>query len=183
MARCYSIIDLGTQTTTGAFGTKEQRKIRVIWELPDEKAVFDEAKGEEPFTIAKEYTLSLYEKANLRHDLESWRGKPFTAEELKGFDISKLIGAPCLLSIIHKTAKSGNEYAAIASVSSLPKGMKCPDQYNKRVEYSIEDGQNTTFLALPKWLQETIMKAAEWDNGNAEPTEPSSYNDDEEIPF
>src|SRR3990167_3685661 len=36
-------------------------------------------------TISKFYTLSLSEKANLRKDLEGWRGKSFTESELEGF--------------------------------------------------------------------------------------------------
>ena len=52
--------------------------------IPDEKAIFDEEKGLQPFVLSKGHTLSLYEKANLRHNLESWRGKQFTAEEWPG---------------------------------------------------------------------------------------------------
>jgi hypothetical protein len=69
----------------------EQRKIRLTFELPTELKVFDEEKGEQPTVLGKKYTLSLSEKAFLRKDLESRRGKQFTEEEMKGFDIAKLV--------------------------------------------------------------------------------------------
>ena len=33
IGRCFSLIDLGTQTTNGQFGEKRQHKIRIAWEL------------------------------------------------------------------------------------------------------------------------------------------------------
>ena len=172
VARCISVIDLGTQETP--FG--EAHKVQITWELPEEKAVFREERGEEPFVLSKDYTLSLYEKANLRHDLESWRGRAFTEQELKGFDISKLIGAPCLLSVIHKTNTKGKTYANVSSVSALAKGMQCPPMINPAVEYSLSDGKNNIYEGLPEWLQKKIASAKEWDADGG-------GDDSGEIPF
>ena len=96
-ARCYSIIDLGTREETIQGNTKVLRKIRITFELPTERRVFNEEKGEQPCVISKEFSLTLNEKSNLRLFLRSWRGKDFTEEEAKDFDVAKLIGAPCLL--------------------------------------------------------------------------------------
>jgi len=41
--------------------------------------------------ISKRYTMSLGEQSTLRKDLESWRGKKFTPEELQGFDLNACI--------------------------------------------------------------------------------------------
>lgn len=175
VARCYSVIDMGTQNTP--FG--ESHKIRITWELPTETAVFKEGGAEEPFAVGKEYTLSLYEKANLRHDLESWRGKAFTEEQLGGFDISTLLGAACLLGVIHKPGKENKTYANVASVSALPKGMKVPEQINPSVEYSINEGRNTTFQSLPQWLQKKIEGSLEFsETGGA-----TQEDTDSQIPF
>lgn len=176
IARCISIIDLGTQPTP--YG--DTRKIRVTWELPDETAVFNEEKGQQPFVLSKDYTLSLYEKANLRHDLEAWRGRQFTETELKGFDISKLLGAACLLAVVHKTTEKGKTYANISSVSALAKGMTCGKQVNPSVEYSITDGKNAVYESLPEWLRKKIADSREWDS---EPRAPLPEHDDDEIPF
>lgn len=176
-ARCYSVLDLGTQSTP--FG--ESHKVRISWELPTEKAVFDEKKGEQPFVVSKEYTLSLYEKANLRHDLESWRGKPFTEQQLSGFDIASLLGAPCLLAVLHKTTDKNKTYANVSAISALPKGMVVPAQINPSVQYSISEGRSDTFKALPEWLQKKIEGSAEFsETGGATQ---SDNDDDSGIPF
>jgi hypothetical protein len=176
-ARCISVIDLGTQETP--YG--DAHKVRITWELPEEKAVFKEENGEQPFVLSKDYTLSLYEKANLRHDLESWRGRAFTEQELKGFDISKLLGATCMLSVVHKTTDKGKTFANISAVSALPKGMQCPPMINSAVEYSISDGENDTYRAFPEWLRKKIASAHEWGNGSG-PRLPEE-EEDGGIPF
>ncbi len=95
VARCVQVIDVGTQHWTSAqYGPKSGRKIRLTWELSNETKVFDETKGEQPIFVSAEYTASLNEKSNLRKVLTSWRGKPFSDEELQGFDPRK-ISAPC----------------------------------------------------------------------------------------
>lgn len=179
-ARCYSVIDLGTQESQ--FGPSH--KIRISWELPDEKVVFKDENGEQPFIISKDYTLSLYEKANLRKDLESWRGREFTDEEKNGFDIFTLIGAPCLLAVIHKTANNGKVYANVTSISKLPKGMKVPDQINPKVSFAIEDGpKSETYKQLPQWLQDKISDCQEWNQQQETNGNDQSSADDDEIPF
>ena len=55
-----------------------------------------------PFLISRRYSLSLHEKSSLRRDLESWRGRAFTQEELRGFDLEVLIGVGCLVSVVHE---------------------------------------------------------------------------------
>ena len=112
---CYGVIDLGTQKVTFQNEIKLQRKVRILFELPNLKKEFKAGEGEKPFSISKEYTLSLDAKANLYKDLVSWRGKQFSEEELEGFDISKLLGKPCQIQIIHKQGKNG-DYAAIQSL-------------------------------------------------------------------
>src|ERR1700761_9067656 len=89
-AVCYRVIDYGTQQTEWQGAVKHKRLILISWELDCKMS------DDRPFTVSKRYTLSLHEKADLRKDLESWRGRPFTIEEEEGFDVSKLIGAPCL---------------------------------------------------------------------------------------
>jgi hypothetical protein len=165
VARCVRVIDLGTQRDSYMGKPKIMHKAMVAWELPDEKAVFDEERGEEPFLVSKEYTVSLGERANLRHDLEAWRGKQFTEAELKAFDISKLIGAACMVNVVHRTSKNNRNYASITAVTPLPKGVKkadVPKQTLPSLSYQIEDGNNEVFKALPEWIQKKIMESEEW---------------------
>ena len=51
--------------------------------------LIDETHGRR-FDVARVYTLCLHERAALRKDLESWRGRKFTEQELDGFDLEKL---------------------------------------------------------------------------------------------
>src|SRR5688572_24954203 len=80
IARCFQMIEIGTMTEEVMGKPKKLYKVRVTWELPAEQKVFDEAKGSQPFSISKKYTLSMHEKSNMRKDLESWRGKGFTED-------------------------------------------------------------------------------------------------------
>ena len=75
-----------------------------------------------PFLVQRRYTLSLDQKASLRKDLESWRGKPFTADELKGFDLERLIGINAQLNVQHAD-RDGSTYANITAIVPLSRGM------------------------------------------------------------
>jgi hypothetical protein len=72
-ARCYSMIEMGTNEETYQGAAKMVNKVRITWELPTEMQVFKEERGPEPRVISKEFSLSMHEKANLRGFLESWR--------------------------------------------------------------------------------------------------------------
>ena len=114
-AVCVDVVDLGFMESAFTPG-KRQHKISVVWQIAERM------ENGKPFLTQQRYTLSLDEKANLRRDLESWRGKPFTDAELGGFDVESVIGANCLLSIVHVERK-GNVYANVKSVMPLMKGM------------------------------------------------------------
>jgi len=83
IARCYRIVDIGTQHKMWNDEPKTRNQIIVFWELPTETAEFD---GEtKPLSISKFYTHSLHEKSTLRRDLKAWRSRDFTEQELMGF--------------------------------------------------------------------------------------------------
>jgi len=164
LARCYSMVHLGTTHEFIMGQEKILDKVRITWELPTELRTFNEEKGEQPMAISKEYTLSMHEKSNLRKDLESWRGKGFSEDESNSFDISTLLGVPCMLSVIHKTSKaSGMEYATISGIATLPKGQICPEQINKTFEFNFEDMFDVDILEnMPDFIKEKIKKSAEY---------------------
>jgi len=167
IARCCKVIDLGTQKSDGQYGVKIQEKILIMWELPTELRVFKEENGPEPFVVSKEYTAGLSEKSNLRADLQSWRGRPFTTEELEGFSVAKLVGAACTLGIVHKPGKKdpSQVYANISSLSPVMKGMNCPQAIIPPVLYEIEMGKNEVFQSLPEWIQNKIATCENWKHG------------------
>jgi hypothetical protein len=163
-ARCYSMVHIGTVETSFEGVSKKQNKVRLTWELPTELKEFKPGEGLKPYVVSKEFTLSMHEKSSLRKILESWRGKSFTEEEAKKFDVTKLIGAECLISIIHKEV-AGSNYANISSISRLPKGMNCPSQINENFifSYDLETKKLNELLAsLPDFLQTKIKSSDEW---------------------
>lgn len=162
-ARCYSMIHIGTVDEVILGTTKTLNKVRITWELPSELKVFKEENGEQPHVISKEFTLSMHEKATLRNFLKNWRGKDFTDEEAKSFDIEKLIGAPCMLNITHKKSKDGTKtYAEIGSISTMPKGFPCPEQINPSFVWTYEDFDIEKFNSLPDYLKAKMVNSLEY---------------------
>lgn len=162
-ARCYSMIHIGTVEENIMGEYKRMNKVRITWELPTELRVFKEEKGEQPMVISQEFTLSMNEKANLRKFLESWRGKGFTEDEAKSFDITNLLGVPCMLSVIHKTTKKGNEFETISSVASMPKGMECPEQINPNFEFNYDDKFDAQALeSFPDFIKDKMKSSEEF---------------------
>jgi hypothetical protein len=186
IARCYSMIEIGTVEEEFQGEKKTLKKVRITWELPLETKVFKPENGEQPYSISKEYTLSMHEKANLRRDLESWRGKGFSETEAVRFDITKLLGVPCMLNVIHKVSKSGNDFAAISSITPLAKGTSCPDQVNKSFEFGYAEFSQAKFDSLPEWLRDKMKvtpeykKATQASETKEEPVEDDDFAD---LPF
>ena len=188
MARCFSMIQIGTVQQEYKGEIKELNKVRITWEIPTELKIYKEGEEPKPLTVSKEFTLSLHEKANLRKFLESWRGKAFNEQEAKKFNISKLLGIPCMLSVIHKTSKSGNSYADISSVSSLPKGMQCEPQINENFEFSFTPYEQYKFDLLPDWLKDKIKTSKEYKsmiepNNNEINVEDNQNEENDDLPF
>jgi hypothetical protein len=183
IARCYGMVQIGTvKEETGIYAGKESHKVRISWETPHE--CHDFGKGLQPFAIHKEFTLSMNEKATLRKMLESWRGKAFTEEEAERFDITKLLGKPCMINVIHKTSGKGSTYPDISSLATLPKGLECPEQVNQTMELSFDNWKQHIFDSLPDFVKDKIKKSKEYaamtSPGHSET--PQTSNDDD-LPF
>jgi len=176
VARCYSMIQIGTVVDEWMGKTKEVPKVRIGWELPMELRTFDENKGPQPMVLSREYNLYLYEKANLRKDLESWRGKAFTEEEVKAFDITKLMGVSCMVNVIHAT-KDGKTYANISGITPMPKGMNCPPQINPAFILSYDSWDVEKFNTLPDFIKAKMVTSVEY----KALTKPEETHTEEEI--
>lgn len=164
IARCYKMIHVGTVNEIIMGETKVLNKVRIGWELPLELRVFNETKGEQPLVIEKELTLSLHEKSTLRALLKSWRGKDFTEEQAKSFDITKLIGVQCMLNIVHQPAKKdpSKVYEQISSVTPLPKGINCPEQINQTFVLSYDEWDEQKFESLPDFIKNKMKTSMEY---------------------
>jgi hypothetical protein len=179
LAICYRIADMGTEHD--AMYDKDIQKIVISWELPHEVTTFDGVK--KPMGISKTYSASLGAKSTLRKDLESWRGRAFTAEELAGFELKKILGRPCMLSVI--STEGGK--TKIGGVMAAPKGTPVTEPFNPVVEYSQADGRNNIYETLPDWMKERLAKCKEWTTAltikpESEPA-PVADGEDAEMPF
>ena len=179
-ARCIKVIDLGTQKNEFEGNITWKRQVLVIWETPDQTN-----ETSEPLTISRFYTLSLHEKSNLGIDLTSWRGRPFSETEKKGFDISKLIGQTCLLNVIQGTKNN-----KIGSVMPLPIGDKIAEQYHTSVTFSMDDfqkGKKETFNQLSEGIRNIILRSKELEGlehkDNGDDNNGSTTVGQEPVPF
>lgn len=198
-AVCYGVVDLGTQPPlpNSQYPGKKSHKVQLLWQLVDERRDFTLKDGttvNERAVLSKEFTLSLGDKGNLRPFLESWRGRQFTAEELKGFDLSKLVGANCMLNVIHATVgRPPKTVDRIQSIAPLPKSMK--DQKAEvegdTIHFDFESYRGGALPErIPGWLRERIQRSDEWQampqeiNGDPGPSDSNGPDDeDDPLPF
>lgn len=161
IARCIEMIHIGTVEEEFSGKKKTLEKVRLTWELPFEiiESSNEDYNGK-PRIISNEYTLSLNSKATLRKHLDAWRGKAFTEDEAKAFNVSKLIGIPCQVTIIHKESK-GKTYANISSISGLSKGMTAPDQITEGRIITVNN-LSDYWESIPEYIQKKIVTSKEY---------------------
>lgn len=153
VARCVKVTDLGTQTGEYEGKANHRNQVLITWELPNE--LMDDGK---PFLVSKFYTNSIGEKATLRHHLVSWRGREFTVSELAKFDLQTILGATCLISVVH----SEKGKAKVDAVMRLPKGMECPPQINPSEDFWLDEFSQEKFDRISKGIQGIIVKSPEY---------------------
>lgn len=190
LARCYRIVDLGTQQSEYMGQVKHLRKIMVAWEIRggDDQGVNILMNDGRPFSIFKNYTLSWSEKANLRIDLQAWRGKAFSEEELRRFDLKTVLGAWCMLNIIERAGKNGNTYSNINGITPVPSIIKqngLPAPVNKNEIFNMSEPDMAVYQGFSDNLKKKIEASPEWKKigktTTVEKTEPAIEDDD--IPF
>lgn len=186
LARCYQIIDMGTQKSDFQGTISYKREVRIVWELfaqDDEGPIM--MKDGRPFSISKDYTLSWSDKSNLRKDLQAWRGRPFNEDELKRFDLNNILGHFCMLNIIQYQKMNGKDGVKIAGISAVPSAMKSslPAPVNKNVTFNLFTPDFEVFDTLPDWLKEKIQSTPEWAKLNRGTAPAVTEEDDSSIPF
>ena len=168
IGRCIAVIDLGHQIVEWQGEKKSQHKMLIKWEVFGE----DEAgqpltvtvDGHEmPMTITKKYTVSMSDKSRLYADLTAWRGRPFTPEEIAGFDISKLAGAYCMVNVT-QSETNGKTYSNVSNLTPLPAALRQnkPAGVHDIVLFDIDEPDMKVFESFHDKLKEQIEAAAEW---------------------
>ena len=116
VAACCDVVDLGM--ADHGFGEKHYVELRFQLEDADETG--------RRFLVRRRYTLSLGEKATLRKDLETWRGRKFNKTELSGFDLERLIGIGAQVQVVHRLTDQGKTFANVTAVIPMGKGQANP---------------------------------------------------------
>lgn len=199
-AICIGLFDLGTQNNP--MFQKSAHKVMIMWEFPDHR-IDVEKEGEPtrnmPMVLSKEYTLSLHRKAHLRSDLEGWREKEFTPEELDGFKLKVLLGVNCNIQVFHKVKNEGTNdertYANVKAIMKLPKGMKKREPEHEPILFDLDE-EKPIPDGIPDWIADKIRMSEEYRAygvqsnrgypGAQEPDYPQDdpgYNPDDDIPF
>lgn len=182
VARCYQMIEIGTVQEDFQGEKKTQKKVRLGFEFPTETKVFKEENGEQPFVLSREFTLSMHEKSSLRKFLEAWRGKSFTDQEAKSFDITILIGKSCMINVVHKESEKGVR-ANISSVGAMPKGLECPKQINETQLLSYDNFNINLFESFPDFIKDKIKTSVEYKKMSGEADVEKSENSNNDLPF
>jgi hypothetical protein len=164
LARCYRIIDKGTQK---GFQDKYQPTVMIQFEVhgeDDNGNPLVTADGR-PLSISKSYNCTLAEKSNLRKDLQMWRGKEFTAAELKGFELKNILGVWAMLTITIAESNNGKSYSRIEAINPVIKSIKeagLPQGVNPPQIFDIENPDMAMFDSFSERLKNDIMSAPEW---------------------
>lgn len=191
LARCYRIIDVGTQKSEFEGNVKFLHKIKLVWEVHgnDEDGNPMVTDKNEPMVVTKDYTLSWAEKATLRLDLQSWRGKPFTEEEQRRFDLKNLLDKWCMVNVTHKPKKTGKGvYSNVTAVTPVPSALKgnLPKGHNPCKVFQISDPDMELFDTFSDYLKKQIQESPEWKARQSSKTSADSSGFDDmsnDVPF
>ena len=194
LARCYRIVDVGTQKSEYMGQIKYLRKVMLGWEVhvadDDNKPI--KMKDGRPFAIFKNYTLSWADKATLRLDLASWRNKPFSQDELRKFDLKTILGHFCMLNIIERPGKDGKSYTNVAGITPVPAIIKqqgFPEGVNVLEIFQLDNPDYDMFEKFSDNLKKKIESSPEWVKLTKAPTQEkastaaSFVEEDSDVPF
>lgn len=182
-AKCIDVVDLGIVQTpfknerSGL--QKSQHQIAIVYQLhveDDEGNILLRSDGK-PYRLSRFYNLTLNEQANLRKDLESWRGKTFTDEDLaNGFDVEKLIGVACQLNVL--TEQKGDK--TTAKITAVTKASRRDPEITIDPDFQREKDR-------PGGRDMRSPKAEQGEVGGQKQAEPKKNPfedvDDDDLPF
>lgn len=143
------IVDIGTHTDTGQYGEQRRHQVVFMWELAEK---MDDGR---PYTIQKFYTLSTNKKANLRKDLEAWRGKAYHPDE--DIEITAGLGKTCFLNV----GETETGRSKVLSIAKLPKGMAPLEPVGPLLVFRLDEPDERVFSQLSDFHQDKIMSSEE----------------------
>jgi hypothetical protein len=139
---CCDIVDMGEVVTP--WGAKPT--IRIVFQLELENG--QRRSDGSRYEVWRKFSPKLGPKTNLQPFLESWRGRKFTPDELKSFNLKNLYLANATIQIVH-LAKNDRTYSIIQSIQpwSLRSGKKIePENYTRFIP---KEDPNATVRVAP----------------------------------
>jgi hypothetical protein len=162
-ARIYELIEIGTVEGSWMGQPKMNHNVRVSFEFPTKKFVFNEEKGAQPFVLSREMSLSLGEKANLRKIVEAVEGRKLTDAEAVNYDVLTIVGKPLLVTVSHtEPNQEGIQYANATTFSAVIEGLTVAPLYNPIRVLTYGEWNSETFNSLPDFLKEKMVKTPEY---------------------
>lgn len=190
LARCYRIIDLGTQKTEYMGQVRHLPKVMLQFEIHSENDKGEALKTADgkPLILSKTYTASNNERSNLIKDLQTWRGKEFTDSERRNVSITSVLGQWGMINVV-ETEGNGRTYTNISSINPVPAAIKkngLPQGVNPEVIFNLDEFNEEAFANLSEGIQNKIKQSSEWEHigGGSSNATPAGFDDMEnDLPF
>lgn len=170
-ARLVQFVIIGVQPSRPFKGEEKPPRLmaRLTYEFLDEFLKDEDGNDleDKPRWLTEEIAfLSL--KATLA--VSTKRYYALDPEDTADGDWSKLLGAPCMVTIVNeKDKRPGNDtiYDKIASVSGMreKEAKKAPELKNPSLAWDFYDPDVDVFKDFPEWIQEKIKGAVDYEGG------------------
>lgn len=179
-AKCYAVVDLGSQENEWKWVKKLQRQIQisfetdVMWDFGD--------KWQLPLWVWETFSFFITETSNLGKMLEQRLG---AIPDPNNFNIFDLVGKTAELMILHKTSKAGKTRAKIMAVKP---GKKDWELINKPVMFTLDAFNEEEFFKLPARQQKVVQNTPEYEKileqmEGTNPAETKAKDDGSDLPF
>lgn len=171
----YSIIDEGTRWNK--YFEKSSHTVRMIFEFPLLKQLFNEGDTEErPTVVSQEYTFVLGENSNLKKFIDGAESRILQpAEYRNGWNLGQYLGRIFMVDIVNKPNKKNPDivYNNIGSVKALTDSLRNKYNFdweqvtksNPLLSFMIDkEGkcfQSEEFTKLPNYLQKKVKESDE----------------------
>jgi len=160
--RLVSIIDLGTQTIVWKEEEKQQRKIMLTFELPDETYEYETKEWEKKSGVklkSNQFTLSWNENAGLRKFIETRQGVQSLWND--GLDVSVWLWRSGIGTIQHNSS-NWKTYDNLEAVAPLMKWMEDKKAITELTYFDLDNYDAKLFDKLPSWIQDKVRLSPEY---------------------
>lgn len=169
-ARLVRVIDLGVQAQNPYKGQDKPpaHMVDFTYELLDVFMIDKDGNEDEdkPRWISESFPLN-----NPSADLakSTKRAKALDPNDDLGFDLTKMVGAPCMVTIVHKESK-GKTYANVGNVTVMraKEAQKAPGLKNEALVFALDNPDMEVFHKLPDWIKDKITSNLEYKHSKLE---------------